>query len=112
MRPGPGNKTMAKNTVSFDETGVVRVMGDGRTEAVRWDELREVRIVTTDQGPFADDVFWLLVGEEGGCAVPSEAEGAKELLERLQQLPGFRNEAAIEAMSCTKDAEFLCWRRE
>jgi hypothetical protein len=102
-----------KHTVTFDGERVVRRMPDGREESVRWDQLVSVEVVTTDEGPFLDDVFWLLVGEgeRSGCAVPSEAEGAKELLKRLQQLPGFDNEKFIEAMGSTSNARFLVWRR-
>jgi len=55
-----------------------------------------------------DDVFWVLVGESGGCVVPSESDGADNLLSRLQKLPGFDNEALISAMGCTEDRKFLC----
>jgi hypothetical protein len=56
-------------------------------------------------------VYWLLRGKTGGCAVGSEAEGMDGLLERLQQLPGFDNEAVIRAMGSTENATFVCWRR-
>ena len=98
--------------VTFDDAGVVRTMGDGTRESVRWDELEAVLILTTDEGPFREDVFWLLKGREGGCAVPGGAEGMDRLLTRLQALPGFDNEAVIRAMSSTEDATFLCWRSE
>jgi hypothetical protein len=97
--------------VAFDGDRITRTMRDGKTETVRWDELQEVGIVTTDQGPFVDDVFFVLLGETGGCAVPSDAKGMKELLARLQQLPGFDNEAVIKAMGSTTNAKFVCWRR-
>jgi hypothetical protein len=98
--------------VTIDDRGVVRTMSDGKVESVRWDQLAEVQIVTTDQGPFTDDVFWLLIGEDGeGCAVPSEAPAAKELLERLQELSGFDNEAVIKAMGSTSNARFHVWKR-
>jgi hypothetical protein len=76
-------------------------MPNGKTESIRWDELREVGIVTTDEGPWAADVFWLLLCDGVGCAVPSEAQGARTLLERLSELPGFDARAVIEAMGCT-----------
>ena len=37
--------------------------------------------------------------------------GMKELLTRLQQLPGFDNGAVIKAMGSTKNDKFLCWKR-
>jgi hypothetical protein len=104
----------AKERVAFDDQGVTRTFVDGRTERVRWDELQTVLIVTTDEGPWSDDVFWMLVGADGrsGCAVPQGVEGSSELLERLQQLPGFDNAAVIQAMGSTENANFVCWRRE
>jgi hypothetical protein len=80
-------------------------------EVVYWDDLVEISIITTDEGPFVDDVFWILSGSTSGCLAPSEAEGTKELLSKLQQLPGFDNEAAIRAMGSTSNAKFLCWQR-
>jgi hypothetical protein len=97
--------------VTFDAERVTRTLADGRTETVRWSDLQEVAILTTDEGPYADDVIWLLAGTDGGCAVPSETDGMNELLPRLQQLPGFDNEAVIRAMSSTADARFVCWAR-
>ena len=97
--------------VEFDEEGVVRRLPDGGSERVRWEDLREVVIVTTDEGPFVDDVFWMLVGDHGGCAVPSESTGFEALMGRLQRLPGFDNDAVIRAMMSTDNASFVCWRR-
>lgn len=96
--------------VSFDDERVVRTMGDGRHESVRWDDLQEVVILTTDEGPLRDDVFWILKGTSGGCAVPSEADGMDALLRRLQRLPGFDDAAVIRAMGCTANEAFVRWR--
>jgi len=86
-------------------------MPGGKAEKVRWDDLREVAIVTTDGGPWRDDVLWVLEGDDGGCVVGSEAEGAAGLLPRLQQLPGFDNKAVIAAMGSADNARFVCWKR-
>jgi hypothetical protein len=59
----------------------------------------------------APDVFWVLHGTTGGCAIPQGATGDRELLKRLQTLPGFDNAAFIEAMGSTADKKFLCWQR-
>ena len=98
--------------VTFDAEKVVRTMPDGRVESLRWDDLQQVTIMTTSDGPMADDVFFMLHGKgQSGCAIPQGADGADALLQRLQQLPGFNNEAVIEAMSSTGDATFVCWKR-
>lgn len=97
--------------VRLSDSEVVCERPDGRVERVGWMDLQKVEVVLTGDGPLAPDVFWVLHGAEGGCAVPQGATGDSQLLERLQALPGFDNHAFIEAMSSTSDRRFLCWQR-
>lgn len=46
----------------------------------------------------------------GSDWLPSETS-ASQLLERLQQLDGFNNEAVIDSMGSTDNNEFICWER-
>ena len=108
----PDVKFEAKWKVTVSDNEVTCTRSDGRVESVAWDDLKEVVIVTTDKGPFATDVFWLLVGESGGCVVPQGAAGEGALLERLQALPGFDNEAVIRAMGSVENNRFVCWKKE
>ena len=39
----------AKERVVFDDRGVTRMMADGRTESVRWDDLQMVLIATNEE---------------------------------------------------------------
>lgn len=96
--------------VSFDAVEIVCRRG-ARRDAVRWEDLRSVLIETTDQGPFQNDVFWVLVGTRGRCVVPGEAKGAQEMLGRFQDLPGFDNEAVIAAMGSAENRTFVCWQK-
>ena len=84
---------------------------NGTEESVTWADLQAVLIETNDEGPFAPDVFWILVGRPGGCIIPEGATGEAELLNRLQALDGFDNDAVIAAMSSTDNQRFLCWKR-
>lgn len=95
--------------VSFDDDSISCKRSDGSAETIKWSDLRAVLIQTTGDGPFVDDLFLLLIGRETGCVVPSKAEGVSLLLERLQKLPGFKNEVVIQAMGSTDNREFLCW---
>jgi hypothetical protein len=97
--------------IRLSDSEVVCERPDGRVERVEWSDLQKVEVVTTGEGPSAPDVFWVLHGTNGGCSVPQGATGDKELLARLQTLPGFDNRAFIEAMSSTSDRRFLCWQR-
>ena len=94
-----------------DETGVAYERSNGIVESVHWSDLQRVTIFTTDGGPFAEDAFFVLHASQGGCVVPQGAPDSEILLERLQQLPGFDNEAVVRAMSCTTENEFPCWER-
>jgi len=103
---------MSRPVVHIDDHGVRRDLAGGKVEQVTWDDLQEVSILTTGDGPFAEDVFFVLAGQEGrGCVVPQSAPEGGRLLERLQRLPGFDNEAVIRAMASVEDARFVCWRR-
>lgn len=93
--------------------GVRRVLADGREESVLWSELVRVAILTTDQGPFGEDFFFLLHARDGtGCAVPNQLAQGHALLARLQQLPRFDSMAVIVASGCCDDAMFECWSGE
>jgi hypothetical protein len=107
-----GIEPEASWVVRLSNEGVSCVRPSGLTEAVEWDDLKEVVIVTTDEGPFATDVMWLLLGEKSSCTVPLGATGEDELIERLQLLSGFDNEAMIEAMSSTSNGRFICWEKK
>jgi len=78
---------------------------------VRWDALTEVALMTTSQGPFEEDVFFVLTYDDGSNqSIPLGAEN--DLLPRLQQLPGFDNETFIRAMGVSEEGISVLWRRE
>lgn len=101
----------AQFIVRLTDAGVSCHRPDGLVESVAWADLRAVLIETNDSGPFLMDVFWILIGSQSGCVVPQGATGEDELLGRLQQLPGFDNQALIDAMLSTDNQRFLCWEK-
>lgn len=107
-------KLIKEDQITITEDGVSRVRPDGVEEKIRWDDLHEVSVLTTDEVPWQEDVYFLLIGADGkaGCAVPQSSKGCDQLLKRLQELPGFDNEAVIRAMGSTSDAKFVCWKRK
>ena len=98
--------------IEFDDVGVRTVIKSNQViEAITWDALIAVEIRTTAAGPASDDLFWLLHAEDGsGVVVPSTLM-PDGLLARLQELPGFDNEAVITSVSSVSDASFPCWSR-
>jgi hypothetical protein len=97
--------------VHLGDTGVVCDRPDGTSERISWDGLQRVEIVSTSEGPTVPDIFWLLVGETDGCAIPWGATGEHELLLRLQALPGFDNDAVIAAATDATESRRTCWQR-
>jgi hypothetical protein len=98
--------------VTVSDSEIVTQRPDGKIERVSIRDLQEVTIVTNDSGPYGADVWWLLVGSkaDAGCAFPGGATGEAKVLEFVQRLPGFNNQAFIEAMGCASNARFVCWR--
>ena len=97
--------------IELTDAALIYHQADAEPRAVRWDSLRAVLIETTDQGPFVDDVWWILIDGEGHCMIPQEV-GGEALLARLQELPDFDNEAVIAAMMSVENKLFTCWQRQ
>ena len=95
--------------IEADDTGV-RGTRAGLPYALAWSRLDEVRIETSSSGPFAEDVFFVLVGNDGETAVIPQSATTPDLIQRLQALPRFDNAAMIAAMGSAEDAQFVCWR--
>lgn len=99
-------------SVQVDEDGVLRVDGSVREE-IRWSEISEVRIITTNEGPYHEDVFFVLAGSgEKRCVVPHDAVVRTKLLEELYaRFPSLDDKMVIQAMGCTSNSSFLIWKR-
>src|SRR6266850_6022645 len=95
-RPGVAAERRGE-AVEFDDAAIRRRLANGTLESITWDDLHAIDIVTTDAGPFADDVYWLFTTRDRsrGCAISSAADGFKPLLAKIQTLPGFDNTAVI-----------------
>lgn len=101
--------------VTFDDRTIAVRYPDGQTRAIGWQELTQVGIKTTDEGPFVADVFWGLHGPDGEPQVvyPQGATGEGELLSEMQRrLVDFDNRQLIEAMGSTGNAFFVIWQGE
>ncbi len=100
-------------TVTFDELSIRCPDPNGEIRKIEWQDIRTVLIETTDGGPFSCDVFWVLLPQQpDGQAViiPSDADGASELLEAMQErLDGFDNMSVTVAMGSTENAVFRIW---
>lgn len=102
-----------------EESIVITVDGDafrieypgGRVEEGNLAGVTGVAIETNDTGPFGSDVIWHLNVDGRLVSYPQGATGEGALLSALQRLPGFDNEAVIQAMLCTDNAVFVALDR-
>ena len=78
---------------------------------LRWDDLKEVAFVTTDEGPFAEDLFLVLVPVDGRDVIFRCLEIPAPVIERLWSLPAFDREAFGTAMRSTHRAKHVVWKR-
>ena len=102
-------KSKVTPTLPANECGITTLTREGAAERFTWKDIRKVTIVTTDQGPWSEDIFFVVEAVGGTIVFPHEQAVKTELLTYLQKLPGFDNEAVIRAMSCTGNNAFPCW---
>jgi hypothetical protein len=101
--------------VIIDDEKILCKKPNANDESITWSKLDAVLIETTDEGPVATDVFWLLLTKDmsSGCIIPQGAKGENELLAVMQsRLTNFNNELLIEAMGSTDNKRFLLWERK
>ena len=74
-------------------------------------DIIEIKIVTTDEGPWLPDVFWVIKTPVAIITVEGDAPFFPVLLILLQRIPGFDNDEVIKAMSSTDWAEFIAFKK-
>ena len=106
----PKRKRVPTGHLTIDDVGITRSARNLR-EHVRWADIARVRIMTTDAGPWLEDVFFVIDARDGkGCVVPHDLAVHGGLLEALHsRLPGMNNAAVIEAMLSVENREFTIW---
>lgn len=97
--------------VSFDDKELRRIVGGKIKKKIRWDNLNEISIQTTDEGPYNVDIFWLFIEKDRKtvCTIPNNAKDFSDLLNHIQSFPGFNNELVLQAMSSVSNANFKVW---
>jgi len=99
--------------VTIDDTGISAAYPKGEVQRIAWPEVDQITIETNDSGPWGADVWWILAGPAQRCTYPGGATGEQEALAEFpKRFPRFSDEAVIQAMGCTSNAQFVCWRRE
>lgn len=106
----PRERPAETGQLTIDDAGITRTARKLR-EHVPWADIVRVRIMTNDQGPWLEDVFFVVDGKNGqGCVVPHDLAVRSGLLEALQtRLEGVNSAAVIEAMLSVDNQVFTIW---
>ena len=80
-------------------------------EDIKWDEIEEINIMTTDQGPFVPDVWLILLGNGKSCSIPQGSKGWEELYSKVSKFSDFNFENAIKSAVSTENKMFNLWKK-
>ncbi len=110
----PGQPNLAPESdwfVTVTDSSIDTIDPKKVSDSILISEMEDVLIATNDSGPTGIDLWWILRGNGKVVIVPGGATGEKEMLNKLQQLPGFNNTEVIKAMGSTDNAEFILWKK-
>ncbi|MDO8367920.1 MAG: hypothetical protein Q7T20_14055 [Saprospiraceae bacterium] len=104
----PGDKFITTVTDKY-----VRVEHPTRKpEEIQWKNIKEIRLVNTDKGPFAPDIWLILIGENDGCSIPHGNKGYEQVYDIVSKYDSFDFENVIKSMSSINNEQFLLWTRK
>ncbi len=105
------------NPLSFEyqpSAGLIR--SDTETvQQIPWADVEKIDILTTDQGPWAEDLWWLfyLKGQAEPVQLGSEVTGCNQLFNALENhFQTADMETVIQAMGSTSNQVFHIWPPE
>lgn len=101
---GPGMVEVDERQISYfsaHEGGVVSI-----------EALARITCITTEDGPWAEDMFWVLE-EDGGTTltIPNSATGTEKLFDAFSALPGVDYTMATKAMGSTHNDSYVIWSK-
>ena len=97
--------------ITIDNYGVKVEHPKRNTEHINWEDIEEIKLINTDTGPFAPDIWLALLGKESGCLIPHGANGYEKVYDKVSKYPNFNFENVINSMTCSTNEEFLLWSR-
>jgi hypothetical protein len=97
--------------LQITDEGIMRKLPRGGSEYVRWSELREVSIVVTPGGEYAEEYFYVLVGTgTSGVLVGQRLAARHDLVSHLAKLPGYNHSNIMSALGSPVNQRFVVWR--
>jgi hypothetical protein len=99
------------DTLQITDDGVLRRLGRGGTEQVRWADLREVAIIAQPGPDLSLQYFYALAGTGRSGVLVSEALASQhDLVSHLSKLPGFDHRYINNAASLAGNQKAVIWQ--
>src|SRR6478609_8776471 len=92
--------------VTITDELVKVVHPNGKTEVILWNDIEQIKLINTDEGPFVPDVWLALLGESSGCLIPQGAKGFEIVYEIISKYENFDFNNFIKSMACSDNEEF------
>lgn len=108
------NEPALQESVQFTDSGMHITQGNGRERDIAFSSVEQIDIITTDQGPWQEDVWWCfyLSNEEKPLYLPQGIKGEDQILLVLEKhFAGIDFQTFIMAMGSADNAVFNLWRR-
>jgi hypothetical protein len=104
-------KVQASPSCIVDDSGFREVDADGTEKVILWSDLENVDILTTSNGPFFEDFFYILRGKGTYICIDQFKAEQLKLLNRFERLPGFKWDQVVRAATSVVENSFACWDR-
>ncbi len=100
--------------VSITEEGIGCEHPEKGKEFLKWSEIEEVEVRTTDEGPFLPDVWYVFKDSHSSCTIPQGAKGfdSDTAFSIFGKFTDFNYENFISSMSSSENKIFLCWKKK
>ena len=82
------------------------------TKTFKWSDVEKIEIITTSDGPWNEDFWWLfyLEGNEVPIDIAQGVKGNEEIFNVLEKhFVGHDGKSVISALGSTSNARFLVW---
>lgn len=99
--------------ITITEEEIICKFSSGQVDHIRWNNVAKVQVLTTDEGPYVCDVFYILTDTAGkGVAIPQDKPESGTIIEKITRWPGFQHEEMVLAMGSTEVKWFTVWEKE
>lgn len=81
-------------------------------EEVYFENLTEINLINTDEGPWLPDIWLDLVSVDSKCRIPQGAHGYEEVFDKVSKYDGFDFGNVIKSNTCTDNRTFNLWNKK